>query len=277
MIDAPVSNFVYSSLSFFGTVRGGELPGLWFVNALAEVGCDEAAVRRTLYRMEHSGELTSRREGREKFYAPTGYAQGEIVAGTEKIFSPPPPWDGRWTVVHARFDGDQRVHRDRLQTLLEVEGFAALAPGLYLHPRPRGKRILAAVDSSVRNQIFVMRGERQGRESDEQFIARHWGLPDLERRYRRAHAALVRIVRRSQSGTSDVEAFRLRFEVVLRFLGVAWDDPDLPPSLLPDGWPGTAARETAAELYEHFLPGARRFGDAVLERIGHGEAVPIAG
>jgi len=277
MIDAPVSNFVYSSFSFFASVRGGELPGLWFVNALAEVGCDEAAVRRTLYRMEHSGELTARRDGREKFYAPTGYARGEITAGTAKIFSPPPPWDGRWTVVHARFDGDERVHRDRLQTLLDVEGFAALAPGLYLHPRPRGTRILDAVDASVRDRVFVMRGGRQGAEADEAFIARHWDLPDLERRYRRTHDDLVRIARRTEGGTSDVEAFRLRFEVVLRFLRVAWDDPDLPSTLLPDDWPGTAAREMAAELYERFLPGARRFGDAVLERVGHGDAVLIAG
>jgi phenylacetic acid degradation operon negative regulatory protein len=277
MIDAPVSNFVYSSFSFFGSVRGGELPGLWFVNALAEVGCDEAAVRRTLYRMEHSGELTSRREGREKFYAPTGYARGEITAGTEKIFSAPPPWDGRWTVVHARFDGDERLHRDRLQTLLEVEGFASLAPGLYLHPRPRGARILDAVDAALRDRVFVMRGARQGADTDEAFITRHWNLPDLERRYRQAREALDRIARRSDGATTDVEAFRLRFEVVLRFLRVAWDDPDLPLTLLPDDWPGTIARNRAAELYERFLPGARRFGDAVLERIGHGEAVPIAG
>lgn len=276
-MDAPVSNFVYSSFAFFGTVRSGELPGLWFVYALAEVGCDESAVRRTLHRMEGAGELTSRREGREKFYAPTGYAKGEIKAGSQKIFDAPKPWDGRWTLIHARFDGAQRIHRDRLHTLLDVEGFASMAPGLYLHPRPLGKRILQAADPVVREQIFIVRGKRLGRESDGAFIARHWDLPALARRYGETLADLRQLRGRAEKGVADREAFRCRFEVVIRFLRVAWDDPDLPTDLLPAPWPGTAAREMALELYTRFLPGARRFGDQVLERIGHGDAVPVGG
>lgn len=271
LLDAPVSNFVYSSLSFFATVRGGELPGRWFVEALAEVGCDEAAVRKTLHRMEGSAELTSRRQGREKLYAPSSYAIGEITAGTEKIFRKPDAWDGRWTVLFARFGSDERIHRDRLQMLLQVEGFATLGPGLHLHPRPRGERVLRAVDPVVRRRLDVFRGDRVGEESDGAFISRHWDIPHLTRRYERVLDQLGRLATRAERGVTDVEAFRHRFEVVLRFLRVAWDDPDLPLTLLPDPWPGTAARELAATLYEQFLPGARRFGDSVLERIGREE------
>lgn len=275
LLDAPVSNFVYSSLSFFATVRGGELPGRWFVEALAEVGCDEAAVRKTLHRMEGSGELIGRREGREKLYQPTGYARGEITAGTEKIFREPEAWDGRWTVIHARFESGERLHRDRLQALLDVEGFAALGPGVYLHPRPRGLRVLDAVDETVRSRLDVFRGDRLGRESDETFIARHWDLPGLANRYREVDERLSRIESAVQRGIADVEAFRLRFEVVIHFLRVAWDDPDLPPDLLPGGWPGTKARRLATELYRRLLPGARRFGDAILEKIGREELAAI--
>ena len=271
LLDAPVSNFVYSSLSFFATVRGGELPGRWFVEALGEVGCDEAAVRKTLHRMEGSAELTSRRQGREKLYAPSSYASGEITAGTEKIFRAPDAWDGRWTVLFARFNRDERIHRDRLQTLLQVEGFAPIGPGLHLHPRPRGERVLQAVDPAVRRRLYVFRGDRVGDESDEAFIARHWDVPELARRYEGVLDELERLATRAEGGVTDVEAFRHRFEVVLRFLRVAWGDPDLPLTLLPDPWPGTAARELAADLYRRFLPGARRFGDSVLERIGREE------
>jgi phenylacetic acid degradation operon negative regulatory protein len=274
-MNAPVSNFVYSSLSFFGAVRGGELPGRWFVEALAEVGCDEAAVRKTLHRMERSEELTTRREGREKLYAPTAYASGEITAGSEKIFCESDPWDGRWTLLFARFESDERVHRDRLQALLQVEGFATLGPGFHLHPRPHGERILAAVDPRVRNRIDVFRGDRVGSESESEFIARHWDVPALASRYREVLRHLRRLEARAAESPTDVEAFRFRFEVVLRYLRVAWDDPDLPRTLLPDPWPGADARRAAADLYRRFLPGARRFGDHILERIGRGETAAI--
>lgn len=277
LLGAPVSYFVYSSLSFFGSVRGGELPGLWFVTALAEADCDEAAVRKTLHRMENSSELTSRRDGREKIYAPTSYARGEITAGTEKIFHEPDPWDGRWTVIYARFPSEERIHRDRLQALLKVEGFATSSPGLHLHPRPRGERVLEAVDPTVRQCLEVFRGDRVGTESDAEFIARHWDIRALADRYRKTERELKRLSAKADEGFSDVEAFRHRFEVVIRHLRVAWDDPDLPRTLLPDPWPGDAARELAAALYRRFLPGARRFADKVLEKIGRAELAATAG
>lgn len=277
ILDAPVSYFVYSSFSFFGSVRGGELPGLWFVTALAEVGCDEAAVRKTLHRMERSAELTSRRDGREKLYAPTAYAQGEITAGTEKIFKEPDPWDGRWTVIFARFKSDERIHRDRLQALLQVEGFATIGPGTHLHPRPRGERVLEAMDPAVRERLDVFRGDRVGAESESAFIARHWDVPALAERHRRMLDDLRRLASKAEAGMSDLQAFRYRFEVVIRYLTVAWDDPDLPRTLLPDPWPGAAARELASELYRRFLPGARRYGDHVLEKIGRGDVAASGG
>jgi phenylacetic acid degradation operon negative regulatory protein len=270
----PLSHYVYSSFAFFGAVRGWELPGRWFVEALAAAGFAESAVRQTLYRMERSGELTARREGREKLYTPSGYARAEIVAGSEKIFRVPEPWEGRWTVVHARFERDERVHRDRLQELLRVEGFAPVAPGLHVHPRPLGERVLAAVDPAVRGRVLAIRGERAGDEPDERFIARHWDIPALAGRYRKA----VRGLEKLAAGTSrgDADAFRRRFEVVMGFLTVAWDDPGLPASLLPDPWPGDRARETAERLYRRFLPGALRYGDRVLERVGRGDLAGAA-
>ncbi len=270
----PLSHYVYSSFAFFGAVRGGELPGRWFVEGLAEAGFSEAAVRQTLYRMERSGELTSRQEGREKLYATSAYASAEIVAGSDKLFRDPEPWDGRWTVVHARFEGDERVHRDRIQELLGVEGFAPVAPGVYVHPRPLGERVLAAVDPPFRTRVLAIRGERVGDEPDERFIARHWDIPALAGRYRKASRGLEALAAAPDRG--DADAFRRRFEVVMRYLTVAWDDPGLPAALLPAPWPGDAARETAARLYRRFLPGAVRFGDRVLERIGRGELAVAA-
>src|SRR5262245_36614619 len=120
---APVHQFVYSSLSFFGARRGGALPGSWFVRALTDIGRDPAAIRQTLYRMEQDGELTTRKLGRVKLYAATRFATATIDAGTQKIFERrPEPWDGEWTVVCLRLEGPAfRVVRERARNLLGVE------------------------------------------------------------------------------------------------------------------------------------------------------------
>src|SRR5688500_5255508 len=115
----PLSYYVYSSFSFFGRIRGGELPGSWFVRALAAAGRDPAAVRQTLFRMEREEELVARKHGRMKFYAPSAYARAEIDAGTEKIFQEPDAsWDGQWTLVRVGFrTASHAKHRERVIAL----------------------------------------------------------------------------------------------------------------------------------------------------------------
>src|SRR4051812_7507122 len=97
---APASRYVYSALSYFAPRHGGELPGTWFVAALAEAGVDASAVRQTLFRMERTGALTSRREGRVKLSAATATTRAIVEAGTEKLLGAElPPWDGEWTIA----------------------------------------------------------------------------------------------------------------------------------------------------------------------------------
>ena len=85
IVESPVSYTVYSSLSFFGPHVEGELPGTWFVAALGQVGHEAAAVRQTLWRMERSGELHGRSEGRQRFYRFTPLAQAEAALGLARM------------------------------------------------------------------------------------------------------------------------------------------------------------------------------------------------
>ncbi|HEX9894263.1 MAG TPA: hypothetical protein VGA78_10090, partial [Gemmatimonadales bacterium] len=139
---APISYAVYSGLSFYGRRRGGELPGLWFVRAFGALGHAAPAVRQTLFRMERTAVLATRRAGRGKFYRLSPLAQAEADAGLAKILGPrPEAWDGQWTLLHARFDWSERDQRERLYELLRSEGFAPLGAGAFLHPRDRAARI----------------------------------------------------------------------------------------------------------------------------------------
>lgn len=261
----PLSYFVYSSLSFFGRQTGGELPGTWFVRALSELGRDVAVVRQTLYRMERDGELEARKIGRVKFYRETGYSHAEIDAGLSRIFSPPPgEWDGQWTIVRLSLPAaSQRVSRERAVALLAVLGFGLVGDDVYIHPRDTGEELIDALTASARPHVIVIRGVLANGAATPAMVAT-WRVPELARRYRRALARLRELERGIAKGVSDRDAFRYRFAVVFDFLGVAWDDPQLPLEVLPADWQGDAARELAARLYTRLVGPATRHAQQIL-------------
>lgn len=266
--NVPASYFVYSSFSFFGIQRNGELPGAWFVRALGDAGRTEATVRQTLYRMEREEELTTRRVGRVKFYAPSAYALAEISAGSQKIFAPVArEWDGQWTLVHVGLRTPALAkHRERVVALLAVEGYARLDANTFAHPNAPVERLMNALDARARHGVTVVRGQLASVDTTATLVS-HWRLGTLRQRYLRAISKLERLHRIAQQRLSDRDAFLLRFAVVFDHLRVAWDDPGLPPELLAADWPAERARKLAADLYERLLPAAIRYADALLDEV----------
>lgn len=265
--EATTSDFVYSSLSFFGRKRGGVLPGNWFVEALEPLGVSEPAIRQTLYRMEKSGALQARRAGRAKLYGPSPATRAVMEAGRARILDPDDPgWDGQWTVIHFRFPAEEWKLRDRLREVLMVEGFGALDPGLYLHPRDRAARIAAAArESGVEDRLFVVRGHRQPGGDERRLVHQLWDLAGIGARYL---AFLDRFAGMEPEAMRELEAFAVRFAAVFEFFRIRWDDPELPSEVLPSDWPGWRARSRAAELYTALETPAIRFADRVLDRVG---------
>ncbi|HVT43686.1 MAG TPA: PaaX family transcriptional regulator C-terminal domain-containing protein [Thermoanaerobaculia bacterium] len=263
----PPSYFVYSSLSFYAPRHGGELPGRWFMNALVEAGQTPGAVRQALYRMEHDGELLARKCGREKWYRASPYARAEIEAGLAKIFGESEePWDGRWSLVLSRFLPEERQHRERVRSVMQVEGFATIAPGVFVHPRSSPLKRLrnAAQELAVEHRITSFRGELAVEDDAPRLARSLWDVDDLALRYRRFLQRYSRLLRQG-SIPSPRRAFHLRFALVFDFLGVAWSDPQLPATLLPRDWPGHRARDLTRVLYERFLSGAIAHADEIYD------------
>jgi phenylacetic acid degradation operon negative regulatory protein len=264
---------VYSLLAAYGEARGRELPGAWFAAVLAELRHQPATVRQTLFRMVRSQELAARRLGRFTLYRLGAFARASIEAGREKIFARPERnWDGRWTLVHYRFDGGQRALRHNLRDVLEVEGFAALAGGLYIHPRDRLARIRTAVaEHGLGDQVMFFRADSDASLSPSAVVARLWNLGDIDRRYRKFLTRFTPLDGRRARDFAPREAFAARLALVLEYLPPAWDDPELPDELLPAGWSGHDARALAQRLYQTLLPGTLRHGDDVWAQLGLGE------
>jgi phenylacetic acid degradation operon negative regulatory protein len=255
----PVSYYIYSSISFFAPERGGEIPGTWFVRALGELGRSAEAVRMELYRMERDGELTSKKVGRVKLYRPTVAARAEVDAGFRKILGKAAgKWNGRWTILNFQFTSRQRVDRDRLRSLLQVEGFSAIGSGIYLHPRAPSAGLLSAVKSmKSQEQITLFTDAELSRRDIRAFVSSTWQLGEVAERYSAFHSRFARLEQKAKTLT-PASAFAARYAVVFDFLAAAWADPELPTELLPSSWPGEKARKLAASLYRQLLPEALR-------------------
>jgi phenylacetic acid degradation operon negative regulatory protein len=268
---------IYSLLSAYGDRRGGELPGAWLVAALDGLGHAAPAVRQTLFRMVRSHELEARRVGRANLYRLAPFARASTEAGRQKIFAAPErKWDGRWTLVHYRFDTRKRALRHSLRDTLEVEGFAALAGGLYIHPRDRLERIRSAVAASAASeQVMFFRADCDAATMPAALVPRLWNLADIDRRYRRFVTRYAPLDARPARDFAAAQAFAARLALVLEYLPPAWDDPELPDELLPAGWSGQEARRLARRLYEKLLPGTLRHGDALCTQLALGP-LPIS-
>lgn len=263
---APTSDFIYSSLSFFGEPKGGELPGTWFVRAMGSLGLEETAVRQTLFRMEKEGALRSRRSGRIKLYRPSVSTRAILEAGRERVRAKTPSeWDGLWTLVHFRVGEGDREGRDRLRDVLRVEGFGALGPGFYLHPHDRIARLLASArDLGLDDRLNIFRGPHLAGLDARQLVRMLWPLEALAVRYGRFIDRFRPVAAAPVRRWSPKEAFGLRFAVMFEFFRISWDDPGLPPSLAPPGWPGEKARRMAEELLKKLNTPALTYAEQVL-------------
>jgi phenylacetic acid degradation operon negative regulatory protein len=266
----PTMELIYSLLSAYGMRRGGELPGAWFVAVLESLRHKPASVRQALFRLARAGALETRKDGRMIWYRLSSYGQAAIATGADKLFTPPQlSWDGCWTLVFYQFDTESREAREHAREILELEGFALFGRGVYIHPHERTERVRKLLrEANLEDRATIFRAQRQNGETDGALAARLWDLRRLERGYRQFLKMFQPLVDRPATSWSPDEAFAGRLALVLKFLRTAWDDPGLPPALLPDGWSGHRARVVVARLYEKLLPGTLHHGDAVARQVG---------
>jgi phenylacetic acid degradation operon negative regulatory protein len=274
---APIRSLIYSCLSACGEQRGGELPGPWFSEAFDGIGHTPSAVRLALFRMVRNGELEARKEGRVNFYRLASFGRAGIEAGLQMLFGDPETeWDGRWTIVHFHFPTGDRVRRDHIRNILTLEGFGCLGPGAYAHPHNRAPGVLKAMGAEASQEVdgvTIYRGRCVGGATDEALAHRLWDVAALNERYDTFLRNTAPLEKRVARCTAK-DAFFLRIGVVLAFLDVAWADPELPPSLLPDGWLGFKARRTARRLYESLWPLTLAHGDEILAGMGLAHLIP---
>jgi len=246
--------------------RGGRAPVAALVRLLAPLGIAPPAVRTAVSRMVRQGWLTPCRLPAGPGYALTARAVRRLDDAAARIYrTGQRAWDGRFDLIVAALP-DRRADRVRLAANLAFHGYGALDGGAWVAARRADELDALLAEAGVRHERFTAE-HAAGTAGAVELVRRAWDLSALAAAYDAFVAELRPVVAQASSRASDEQAYAVRFRLVHAWRTFLFRDPQLPPALLPEGWPGTAAAAFFDRHAARLRPAADRYVDSALTSV----------
>jgi phenylacetic acid degradation operon negative regulatory protein len=247
-------------LLVFGVARhDGAIPAADAFAVAEACGRSPEQVRSCLRRLAAEGLFVREGVGQRAIYQPTDEglralsAVGSRARQAHAQDTAADVWDGHWHLVAFAIPEARRTARDALRDHLGLLGGAPVHNGLYVSPHPWHKDVLAvAGDLDVVPHVTVARTDDLvvGGESDPRAVAaRLWPVSEVAARY---EAFLDRWstvpeqlaqMQREHEPLPDSAFLPGALAMALAYRACFDRDPLLPAELLPQPWPGRAARD----------------------------------
>ncbi len=245
--------------------RGGRAAIAALVRLLAPLGIAAPAVRTAVSRMVRQGWLHPAR-------MPTGPGYGLTPKGVRRLDEAAAriyrtgrrEWDGHFDLVVLDLPA-QRGERSRLTANLSFLGYGAIDASTWVSPREADELDTLLEEAGVRHERFRA-SHAAGTAGAIALIRRAWDLAELGAAYERFVERLTPVVAAAGPATTDEDAYAARFTLVHAWRAFLFRDPQLPPVLLPDKWPGVSAAAFFDQHATRLRPAADRFVDRCLER-----------
>ena len=196
------------------------------VRLTADFDIKEATLRVALTRMVSAGDLVRSEDG----YRLSDRLLARQRRQDDAINPQLRTWDGTWTTLVITSVGIDARTRAALRTTLQQNRFAELREGVWL--RPDNVKII--LPDEVLFRVRVLHGYD---DDPAELAALLWDLPKW--------AATGEQLLDDMSAAADVPG---RFVAAAGMVRHLLTDPVLPGELLPDGWPGTALRDSYAQF-----------------------------
>jgi phenylacetic acid degradation operon negative regulatory protein len=227
---------------------------------------EPATVRVTLSRLRREGWFTTRKVGRETVYRLTPDMLHMLEEGRERIFAAPSRvWTGSWTMVIYQMTENDRQERNQLRKTLAWHGFGPLTTSTWLAPGDRRAEARAIVKEQTEEQVDILCCTSEGIEHDLHLADRCWDLVGLAAEYEAFNTQHRPLLRRAKR-LRGAEALVTRTELITTFRHFPFRDPQLPPELRPQAWPGVEAYEVFRTIHRDLGPAARAHVCAVVGR-----------
>jgi phenylacetic acid degradation operon negative regulatory protein len=246
-------------MTLFGdaiTHHGGEAWLGSLIELLAPFGINDRLVRTSVFRLAEEGWLNAKREGRRSLYMLNTSAESRLKHAYQRVYAPSNKiWDGKWTLVLATDANISTAQRTILRKELLWEGFAALAPTIFIHPGADTEVLNEIVDRiGIRNSVFICEASNSdlfnGRPLSD-LTAQNWQLETIVSDYESFIQCFKPMPKLLSSDVplSPEQAFVIRTLTIHEFRRVQLHDPQLPSELLPVNWPGKIAYSLCYEIY----------------------------
>jgi phenylacetic acid degradation operon negative regulatory protein len=244
--------------------RGGRAPVAALVKLLAPLGIAPPAVRTAVSRMVRQGWLHPLRLAAGPGYLLTPRAVRRLDEAAARIYrTGRGGWDGKFDLVVLDPPGTRR-DRQRLAAQLTFLGYGTLDERTWVATRA-GEEIDGLLDESrVRYERFTA-VHTAGTPGATALVRRAWDLAEIGRAYERFVADQRPLLASVTARSSDEEAYAVRFRLVHAWRTFLFRDPQLPPALLPERWPGTSAAAFFDRHAARLRPAADRYVEQCLE------------
>jgi phenylacetic acid degradation operon negative regulatory protein len=243
--------------------RGGQAPVAALIRLLAPLGVAAPAVRTAVSRMVRQGWLTPVRTTSGPGYRLTGRAVLRLDEAGARIYrTGHTGWDGRFDLLIVT-NPTARPARERLAAELAFLGYGRLDQSAWVAVRPAGEVDQMLNDAGAPFERFSAShaGNAAGARV---MVGRAWDLAALGARYTSFMERMTPVLRAVDRSADNETAYAARSRLVHEWRTFLFTDPQLPTSLLPDPWPGTAAAAFFDRHASRLRPAADRFVDHCL-------------
>jgi phenylacetic acid degradation operon negative regulatory protein len=244
--------------------RGGRAPVAALVRLLAPLGIAAPAVRTAVSRMVRQGWLLPLRLSSGPGYLLTPKAARRLDEAATRVYRTAKiGWDGRFDLIIA--DGPAaRRERQRVGANLAFLGYGSLNEHTWVATRAAPDVDGLLSDAGVPYERFTA-SHAAGTPGAEELVRRAWDLAAVGDAYGRFVEELRPVVGAVTTRSNDEEAYAARFTLVHAWRTFLFRDPQLPPVLLPEQWPGTSAATFFDKHAARLRPAADRYVEFCLD------------
>lgn len=243
-----------------------------FIRLVEALGLNPRMVRTSVFRLAKEQWLVSAQRGRKSYYSLTATGRRRFEHAYRRIYDQPQTqWTGGWQLVLTTSGKLTAAQRDALRKDLLWEGYGIIAPGVLAHPSDNSDSLFDILQGNgVMDQVVVMQGRtlRPWSSSPLQGLVHDcWNLEEIAADYLRyiERFRLLLHALKSARSLDPEQCFVVRTLLMHEFRRVLLRDPQLPPQLLPNDWPGDVARQICREIYSVTQCAAEKYLMDVLE------------
>jgi len=221
---------------------------------LVPLGLNDRLLRTSVFRLVTQNWLQSERHGRRSLYLLSEQGLRHTAHASQRIYEGAvQPWNGEWTLVALPRTGNGLVERAELRRELLWEGFGLVAPGLFAHPQTQARAAHAILEKlGIPDRALVLSARDlagAGGLPIANLADQCWNLQDVARQYRQFSRNFAPLEALLDAPPAPQDAFAARMLLLHNWRRIVLHDPQLPSAMLPQDWPGHAARALCGRLY----------------------------